>query len=73
MRAKSLDEILSGFNPSESTSESSLKQRDAVTIWLPPAAKARYDRLQELSNRRFSKKVREILLAAIEQAEARAS
>lgn len=66
---QSLDAILSNFNPSENEQESSLKDRECVTIWLPATMKARYDRLQEQSGRRFSKKIRELLLAAISRAD----
>jgi hypothetical protein len=49
------------------------KGRQAVTIWLTPEDHARYERLQSMSKKRFSKKAREALLALIDLAEARAS
>jgi hypothetical protein len=67
-KTKSLDEILDNFNPGEGSNLTS-----AITIWLPDEIKDAYDRLQERTGRRFSKKVRELLQAAIEIAEARAS
>jgi hypothetical protein len=68
---KSLDAILGGFEPKEA--ERDLKDRAPITIWVPKPYKARYDQLQSASGRRFNKTVREILLAAIEKAEGRAS
>lgn len=67
-KPRSLDEILANFNPTE---ESNLT--GAVTIWLPAEDKAAWDRLQHSTGRRFSKKAREILQAAIQIAEASAS
>lgn len=63
-----LSEILSDFGPDESSRE--VKETRPVTIWIPADAKARYDRLQEKSGRRFSKKARETLIALIAAAEA---
>lgn len=71
MRETTISEILGDFSPTMKDSPKSLKEGRPVTIWLPAEAKARYDRLQEKSGRRFSKKAREILLALIEMAEAR--
>lgn len=70
---QSLNEILGDFNPAEPAPGSGEKLGAPVTIWLPTEAKARYDRLQKASGRRFGKKAREALLALIELAEARAS
>ena len=72
MKAKSLDDILKGFELSAAEDSASLRERRPVTIWLPVDAKARYDALQRKSDRRFSKKARELLLAAIEIAETQA-
>lgn len=66
----SLKEILGDFNPSVSAQPDS-RARHAVTIWLSPEDKARYDRLQEMSRREFSKKAREALRALITLAEDR--
>jgi hypothetical protein len=74
MREKpSMDAILGNFDMNETENESRRKDCRPVTIWISASAKARYDRLQKLSGRRFSKKAREILLAAIDMAEAKAS
>jgi hypothetical protein len=71
MSEKTLNDILADFGPKGADDKNSLKEGKPVTIWLPAAAKARYDKLQETSGRRFSKKAREVLLALIEAAEAR--
>lgn len=44
---------------------------DIIHIRVPADAKARYAKLQEKSGRRFSKTVREALIALIEAAEAK--
>lgn len=69
---QSLDEILADFDPKESGSTKQNLKGGTVTIWLSPEDKARYDRLQQLSDRRFITKVREIVRAAISKAEKRA-
>lgn len=69
---QSLDGILESFELGAMDAPDR-NDRQSVTVWLPRGAKARYDRLQEISGRRFSKKVREIIMAAIEKAEAKAS
>ena len=70
MREKrSLDDILKSFDLKEPREEDSQRERKPVTIWIPASAKARYDRLQVVSGRRFSKKARELLLAAIDMAD----
>jgi hypothetical protein len=68
------DEILEGFDPKADEVEP-LRSGGAVTIWLDAGAKARYDRLQEMSKkrgRRFSDVARETLKALIDLAEKRA-
>jgi hypothetical protein len=68
------DEILEGFNP-KAPQIAPLRSGGAVTIWLDAEAKARYDRLQEMSKhrgRRFSDVARETLKALIDVAESKA-
>jgi hypothetical protein len=69
MSGETIAELFSDFQPIKTDRLNSLKEAAPVTIWLPAEAKARYDRLQELSGRRFSKKAREVLLATIAHAE----
>lgn len=65
-----IEEILADFAPMDAEKRR-LKDRSPVTIWLTPDAKARYDKLQEYSGKRFGKKARELLLALIDAAEQR--
>lgn len=60
---------MDAFEPKETSARETLGA--PVTIWLPAEYKARYDRLQEMSKKRFCKKIRQIIQAAIEMAEAR--
>jgi hypothetical protein len=67
VQTKSLDAIFEDFDPQEPR-RSSLKTGGApVTIWIPVEYKAKYDRLQEMSKKRFCKKVRELIQAAIDR------
>lgn len=64
---KSLDAILEGFVVGEDAPDP--MNRKALTIWLSPGQKEKYDRLQRKSGRRFCDKVRELIVAAIERYE----
>jgi hypothetical protein len=64
-----IEDLLSDFTVAETQSEARLSDGGTVTIWLLPEDKARYDRLQQMSKRKFGRKARQILLAAIDQAE----
>lgn len=66
-----MEDLLGDFCLTSGSEANSLKERHAVTIWLPAEAKARYDLLQEKSERRFSKKAREVLIQLITLAESR--
>lgn len=72
MREKTIEGILGDFKPTASGNRSSLTG-GTVTIWLSAEDKARYDRLQKMSGRKFSNKTREVLLAVMELAEQRMS
>jgi predicted DNA-binding protein len=69
---KTLESILGDFSPSAPDTSESVRYGGSIAVWLPSALKARYDALQERSGKRFSKKVREAVVAMIELAEARA-
>lgn len=73
MSKTSLDDILGDFNPSEIGYGSNLKSGAPIAVWLTAEDKARYDRLQKVSGRRFCKKIRELIRAAMDVAETRAS
>lgn len=68
----SIEDILGDFDVTKPVTNSGLTG-GTVTIWLSSEDKARYDRLQERSGRKFSKKAREVLIALIDIAESRAS
>ncbi|MES2355597.1 MAG: hypothetical protein V4568_14605 [Pseudomonadota bacterium] len=70
---KSITDYLSDFNPGDGANPLSLKSGAPITIWLPADIKARYDKLQDMSGRKFSRKAREVLTALIHAAEAKAS
>lgn len=69
MNGHSLDEILASFKPDSSPdSKTPIESRCALTVWIPAEYKGAYDDLQKKSSRRFSKKIRELILAAIDKA-----
>ncbi len=69
----SLDKILDEFEPAETTERGKFKLGGPVTIWLTPEYKAKYDKIQKVSSRRFCAKLRELVHAAIDMTEAKAS
>jgi hypothetical protein len=71
--SKSLDQIMQGFDADETESVSSLKSGRPITIWLPAEYKAAYEQIQSRSGRRFTKKLRELIQAAIDVTQERAS
>lgn len=72
MKDKSLDAILADFNPMDRDSSEKFIKAGTVTIWLDPEYKSKYDRIQEKSQRRFGKKLRELVRAAIDRCETEA-
>lgn len=72
MREKSLDQILGDFIPNAPAQPRGRRSGTTLTLWVPDDLKDRYDRLQQISNKRFSKKAREALEALIVAAEKRA-
>lgn len=71
MSGKTLGDILDDFTFSDQRGKGSLAGGKPITIWMPARAKASYDRLQEKSGRRFTRKVREAILELISAAETR--
>lgn len=61
-----VQELVSGF---EFEKEVSKQERAAITIWIRPEERLKYDILQAKSSRRFSKLVQRIVREAIRQAE----
>ncbi len=68
----SLNEMLGDFRPAAATKRDA-KLSAYVTIRFGQDAKARYDRLQEISGKEFGKRAREVLLKLMELAEANVS
>jgi hypothetical protein len=72
MEKTTISEILGDFN-TEGKMSSDLKGGKPITLWLPKEVKDRFDRIQQTSGRRFSKKLREIFITAIDLAEKKAA
>ena len=53
------------------SSEASRVEKEPMTFWLPAEYKKKYDDLQRLSKRKFTKAVQEILMHAIDEAAVR--
>lgn len=72
MKEITISGFLTDFSPDDRADDTARsKLNEIVTIRLTPDAKARYDKLQQKSRKKFGKKAREVLLALIEAAEAR--
>jgi hypothetical protein len=69
---RTLDSILKDFDVSGKCDKAK-PVGSMIGVWLPDDYKARYDNLQTTSGRRFSKKVREVIIAMIDMAQAKAS
>jgi hypothetical protein len=69
---KAIEDLMKDFNPTELQPEHRSRGGKPVTIWLSAETKARYDKIQKLSQRRFNQKLREIIEAALEVAEKKA-
>jgi hypothetical protein len=65
-----LDALLGEFDASEGANNPEPTKH--VTFWISAEHKTRYDAIQARTGRRFSKKLRELIQAAIELAEKRA-
>jgi hypothetical protein len=72
MREKSLDAIIENFELSKTENQTNARG-GTVTIWLPADYKAKYEHLQKVSHKRFLKKLRELVQAAIDRTEMLAS
>ena len=67
-----IQKLMEDFDPKASEQDRDYKYGRPVTVWLSAEDKARYDRIQKMSGRRFSKKLREVLKAALDVAEEKA-
>lgn len=69
MNTKSLDDVLNEFKTDTAKHED--KKNCPLTIWVPETYKARYDKLQKNSRRGFCKKLKELVLIAIEKTDSK--
>lgn len=70
MPMKSLDDVLGDFTIPEKQAACALKP---ITVWVPENKKVLYDELQQKSSRQFGKKVRELIIMAIDKTDKKAS
>jgi hypothetical protein len=70
MVIKSLDDVLNDFSvePTQPAGDYT-----TITLWVHKDYKARYDELQKKTSRRFCKKLRELIMIAIDTTQAKAS
>jgi hypothetical protein len=73
MNKSLVEDLLGDFSPTPRDEFKTFKEGRPVTIWIPADSKAKYDKLQAKSGRRFGKKAREILIELIGLAEERIS
>jgi len=70
MGMKSLEELFSDLSE---TDKLSMKKRKPVTVWLPEEYKIKYGKIQETSNGKFCKKIRELIIMSIDMVESKTS
>jgi hypothetical protein len=73
MKTKDLQHLLADFDPTDNLESSKLTNGKPLTVWLSAGDKARYDRLQQMSKGRMSKKLREVIIAVLDHVEEKAS
>jgi hypothetical protein len=70
MDMKSLDDVLVNFDPGKQ--EATFHERNKpLTVWVPNETKEMYDTIQNNSGFEFSKRLREIIILAIEKTASR--
>ncbi len=62
MVVKSLDDILGDF---DNIKTEKCGERRPITVWVSEETKAQYDQIQVDSSKQFSKKIRELVIMAI--------
>lgn len=72
MREQKFEDVLSDLELIDPTRRNSVNSGATLTIWLPADYKAIYDKLQKLTGRRMSRKVREVVQSLLKAAEAKA-
>ena len=67
---RSLDDILDSLDTTGERSHTG-ERGACITFWVTPEAKAKYDRIQQTTGRKFHKTAKELLLTAIRRAESK--
>lgn len=70
MRETSLEAIMGNLESKETTRAD--EKRMPITVWVPAAVKEAYDREQERTGRELSKRLPEVVAAAVEISKKRA-
>lgn len=65
---QSIEEIFGDLDLSEYHDETRIEGK-GVTFWLPMDYKIKYDMIQKCSKRKFSKKIKEIIMRSIDRVE----
>lgn len=71
MGNKDLEELLEVLNNFTTNGKDVKHSFKPITLWLPEDYKIRYDDLQKKSSRRFCKKLRELVLIAIDKTDSK--
>lgn len=61
-----IDSVFKDFE-SNLTDNHDTPSRQAITIWVPDEYKAKYDKLQEITKRKFGKLVKEVVKKSIDK------
>lgn len=65
-RSKSLDSIFKDFQLDEDSDLVS-KNMKCIAIWLPESYKKSFDELQDKTNRKFGRKIKELIIRSIQK------
>lgn len=68
----SLIDSLLGDIPLDASKSAGPEETAQINFWVPKSKKASYERLQKATGQKFGKRVRDIIVKAIERAEERA-
>lgn len=66
MKTNSIEKIISEFDPTDTKPE--LHGGHPITVCLPAGYQEKYKNLQRVSGRKFARKVREVIMVAIDLA-----
>lgn len=73
MSDKSLDEALNELSLIDQSNKPTGSDREPITIWVTKECKNKYDITQNLTSKKFGKKLREIVMIAIDKTAAKIS